>query len=64
MLLKIKIQDREGLRLLYQHLVFAGKPLKDAHTLRDYNIQKESTLHLLIRQPGGFQTVKPGVHLW
>jgi ubiquitin len=48
---KQKIQDKEGVPPSWQRLVIAGQDLENSRTLADYNLNKDSVLHVLYREP-------------
>lgn len=55
---KLKVQDREGIPIEMQTLKFQGKILEDGNTLQDYSIQKDSTIHLVLKQLDGSDIIK------
>ncbi len=59
--IKAKIEEKEGIPVSHQRLIFAGQRLEDGRTLADYNIQKESKLHLVQYIPSVKKTMQLGI---
>ncbi len=51
---KEKVTQRDGIPVEQQRLIYSGKQLENAKTLSEYDIQKDGTLHLVLRILGGF----------
>ena len=52
---KEKLKEKEGVPVDEQRLIYGGQELKNDRTLKDYGIDREATLHFVLRLPGGRQ---------
>ena len=59
---KSEIEKTEGIPSDQQRLIFGGKQLEDGHTLADYHVEKDATVHLVLRLRGGINLLSHTHH--
>lgn len=55
---KMKLKEKDDIPIDEQRLIFGGRQLEDKRTLKYYSIQRDSTIHLVLRLPGGGCSIK------